>query len=373
MRTVSLVVLMTVGAVLVTSCGASEGDTSRENGASSATPEGIAEAEQDEQRWVRGAEVAWTSTADPIRTSGTIRGAREATVVSETQGVIEELSFELGQEVDRGDVLVALDAETERLQMEQAERRMEAAELELRATERLAERGSSSPAELARVRASTAGARAEYERAHKQFRDRRITAPVAGRIAAKNRAVGVGNYLSPNLEIGRIVDLDTLELEVSVGEGEISYLREGAPATVRIPSCPDLEPQTAVVASVAAGSDPETGSFSVLLRWDNECGERVRSGMTATATIEPAEAERVLVVPSSAVVEASGANYVFLADDGVARRREVEIGRRLGSVSEVTEGLSESDVVIITATSRLRDGDAVTVELGEEQESEESR
>lgn len=314
---------------------------------------------------VEAVEVRRAPLVTNVTASGVIRGIREARVVSETQGIISGTDIELGQVVAAGERLVSLDSEIERLQMEQARRQLETARVELRATEQLAERGSSSQVELARVRAAASGAEAAYEQAKKRFEDRSITAPIAGRIAAKSSSVTPGNYLTPGVEVARIVDLERLEMEISVGEGEVGYLEVGAPVRVNVPACPDVEAPGAEVASIAAGTDPGTGSFAAVIRWDNTCPDRVRSGMSANATIEPQGVERVLLVPSQAVGRNADGAFVFVAADGVARRARVEVGRRMGARTEITAGLSEGDLVVTTATSRLRDGDEINATVRE--------
>lgn len=300
-----------------------------------------------------------------VTASGLIRGIREARVVSETQGIIRGTDFELGQTVAAGERLVSLDSDIERLQMEQARRQLETAQVELRATEQLAERGNASPVELARVRAAASGAEAAYEQAKKRFEDKSITAPISGRIAAKSSSLTPGNYLTAGVEVARIVDLARLEMEISVGEREVGYLEIGAPVNVAVPACPDAEAAGAEVASIAAGTDPGTGSFAAVIRWDNTCPDRVRSGMSANAMIEPQGVERVLQVPSQAVVRNADGAFVFVAADGVARRARVEVGRRMGARTEITAGLSEGDIVVTTATSRLRDGDEISATVRE--------
>ncbi|NBF40472.1 MAG: efflux RND transporter periplasmic adaptor subunit [Spirochaetes bacterium] len=314
---------------------------------------------------VEAVEVRRAPLVTNVTASGVIRGIREARVVSETQGIIRGTDFELGQAVAAGERLVSLDSDVERLQMEQARRQLETARVELRATEQLAERGNASQVELARVRAAASGAEAAYEQAKKRFEDKSIAAPISGRIAAKSSTVTPGNYLNPGVEVARIVDLARLEMEISVGEREVGYLEVGAPVSVTVPACPDAEAPGAEVASIAAGTDPGTGSFAAVIRWDNTCPDRVRSGMSANATIEPQGVERVLQVPSQAVVRNNDGAFVFVAADGVVRRARVEVGRRMGARTEITAGLSEGDIVVTTATSRLRDGDEITATVRE--------
>ncbi|MFP4374501.1 MAG: efflux RND transporter periplasmic adaptor subunit [Spirochaetaceae bacterium] len=362
-------VLLVFGIIMtIAACGGGRGDDRAEGGedsGSAATPEAYEEG-SDGPRAVEAVEVSRAPLITNITASGVIRGIREARVVSEAQGIIRRTDIELGQDVAAGDRLIGLDNDIERLQMEQARRQLDTARVELQATERLAERGNASQVELARVRASASGAEAAYEQAKKRFEDRNITAPISGRIAAKSSSVTAGNYLSQGVEVARVVDLDRLEMEISVGEREIGYLEVGAPVRVSIPACPDVGAPDAEVASIAAGTDPGTGSFAVVIRWDNTCTERVRSGMSANVSIEPRGVERALLVPSQAVVRNGEDTFVFVAADGVARRTRVEAGRRMGARTEITDGLSEGDVVVTTGTSGLRDGDAIRATVRED-------
>ncbi|MDY7028007.1 MAG: biotin/lipoyl-binding protein [Spirochaetota bacterium] len=72
-----------------------------------------------------------------MKTSGTIAGIREALVVSETQGIVERLDFELGEEVDAGQVLLEVDDEIAALNMQQAEEQLENARIDYQTTENL--------------------------------------------------------------------------------------------------------------------------------------------------------------------------------------------------------------------------------------------
>jgi multidrug efflux pump subunit AcrA (membrane-fusion protein) len=82
--------------------------------------------------------------------------------------------------------------------------------------------------------------------------------------------------------------------------------------------------------------------------------------MTATARIRPGdESPTVLMVPTTAILEDDGEQFVYRAVDGVARRTVLQTGETLGSRTAVRSGLSEGDVVIVSALSRLSDGDAV--------------
>ncbi len=311
---------------------------------------------------VQAVEVRRGPFIDPVRTSGNISGTREAVVVSETQGIMQEVTFELGATVEEGDVLVALDSTVERLNMEQAEAQYRSAQLELETTQRLFEQGSASEVQLRRAEAGARGAQAAYQRARKAFEDRTIEAPFTGRVGSKGQGIDPGNFLAAGTQIARIIDTSRMQVTVAVGERQVLYLNEGDPARIQVAGCPEKIYQGEVFA-IAAGIEPATGGFSTVVRWTSECGPEVRAGMTAEVTIEPGELPDALLVPAGAIVSTPEADYVYRVENGVARRREIEIGERLGDRANVLSGIEEGDLVVVSALSSLEDGSRIQPEI----------
>ncbi len=307
---------------------------------------------------VEAVEVTRGSFVDRIEISGLIAGIQEADVVSETSGIVQEVRFDLGDTVERGQVLVRLDDSIERLAMEEAKSQADTAAVELSAAERLFENGNFSQADLSRARAAAAGAQARYQRARKAYQDQTLRAPISGAIATRDTSVTEGNYLRRGVVVGRIVDTRRFRLAGAVGEREVRYLQAGVPADVEIPACPEAAP-AATVTAVAAGSDPRTGSFPVIVEWDNSCGGTVRSGMTARALIRPKNAEEVMVVPAGAIVQRGEEHILLIAQDGVAAEKVVEVGRRYGGKAEIVSGLAIGDLVVTSGLSTLQDGDPI--------------
>jgi RND family efflux transporter MFP subunit len=150
------------------------------------------------------------------------------------------------------------------------------------------------------------------------------------------------------------VDLDRLEIEIAVGERELQYLEPGLPAEVSIPACGEAA-ASADVEAIAAGADPRTGSFAVVIGWESTCAQ-ARSGMNATVRIRPSSPDMQLVVPSAAIRNDIDEEYVFVATDGVVERRVIRSGRRLGDRVYVVEGLAAGEIIVTSALSSLNDG-----------------
>lgn len=303
---------------------------------------------------------------ETIGASGLISGIREAYVVSETTGIIEAVNFTLGQDVEKGELLVKVDDTIAKLNMEQAKNRYETAQIDLNAKEASFESGNVSRAALIQARSSYQGAKAEYERAKKAFEDCSISSPIAGSVASSEASVSVGNYLTPGSRVARIVDLSVLEVEIAVGEGEIGFIEMGARAAVEIPAVCEERTFDAEVVAVAAGSDPATGSFTVIVRWPNDCEETIRAGMSAEVTVNSRNTQPSLIIPSSAVIRRGEKRVVKTVDGDTVAEREVQIGRIVGDKTEVMEGVKEGDSVIISGLTVIGSGDTVNTVVVEQ-------
>jgi len=258
-----------------------------------------------------------------------------------------------------------VDNQIARLNMEQAQRQYETAKLELEAAERLHQSGNVSQAQLIKTEGETKGAKASYERALKVYNDCFLKAPIGGYIAEKDPSIALGNFLNPGFRAARVVDISALKLEVAIGEGEIGLVTPGAAASITIQT--STQPNhRGVVKAVAAGSDPLTGSYAVVITWPNTVDESVKAGMTAQVSVETINERESLIIPANALVRREGKYYVFLAASGKAKPREVRPGRRLGSRIEILEGIEEEELLITSRlTALLPEDDVKLTMLGE--------
>ncbi len=304
--------------------------------------------------------VARGSLADEIRASGTVAGVREAFVVSETQGIVKSVSFGLGDRVAEGQELLRVDDSIAALNLDRAKEQYEAARLELEATEKLAASGRASPADLTRARGNSSGAKAQYETSLKAFNDARLRAPISGVVASKEEVATVGATLAPNLRVARIIDTSSFRITVGVGEREVGLIEPGAAVKVYVPAALGEAFVEGSVAAVAAGADPATGSFPVVVSFRNGFSGRVKSGMAASVSIAARKAEPAVVIPSAALVRRGSEYAVFVDAGGTAEIRPVTLGRRSGVKVEVLSGLAEGEKLIISALTQLRPGVPVT-------------
>ena len=107
--------------------------------------------------------------------------------------------------------------------------------------------------------------------------------------------------------------------------------------------------------------DRKTRAFTVHIDIDNPDGELV-DGMFARVVLLTQQRE-ALAVPRDALIKlpGSGTHYVFVANNGVAKKTNVVTGLSDDDYVEIKSGIEEGDIVVTTGTSRLRSGTPVTL------------
>jgi len=235
----------------------------------------------------QASEAVTTPAARTIQSSGLVASGyvvarRQATVSAEITGRIKDVLIEEGAIVEQGEVLAYLDDERARIDLALMEAQyaasaqrarstraqMQDAQVQLERTRQLIESGFASEARLtgeqaqldsltAQLRAAQADLNAAQARVNSQidYIERHVVrAPFSGVVIAKNAQVG--EILSPvsagggftRTGIATLVDMESLELEVDVNEGQIQRVRTGQ----RVEAVLDAYPDWRIPASVEA-------------------------------------------------------------------------------------------------------------------------
>lgn len=349
-----LVALALAGALAAAACGGEEGAAAEARG----TP-------------VETATVEQRDLAVTISTVGSLEADASAEVSSQYSGVVSRILFEEGQDVAAGEVLVQLDGEKLRAELEAAEAtltraRAEAANLErqVERNEQLLAQGAISQQAFDDVRTSYESATARMEEARarvslarRTLQDATIRAPFTGRVGGRD--FDVGDYVNEGQPLFPVVDDDTLKVEFTVPEQYVGRLETGLPVRVRVRSQPErwYEGEVYYVSPVV---DRANRTVALKARVPN-ADRQLSAGQFADVRTVIEVRERALVVPEAAVVPRSGRNLVFVIRDGRALQREVSLGERQRGIVEVLSGVSRGDTVVIAGQQRLADSAAVAV------------
>lgn len=215
-----------------------------------------------------------------------------------------------------------------------------------RATESLAVASS----DIARAEAAIAEGEkgliaAEKTRAYHQARlnDTRLTAPFDGMVVVRHR--GAGDIAVPGSPVLTLISKKTLWIRAWVDETEMDRLAIGQPARIVFRSESEGS-YSGKVARLGKQSDRETREFVVDVAVD-ELPANWAVGQRADVFVETARSANALLAPNRALVRDKGIEGVFVNDNGHARWQSLKLGLRGREATQVTEGLTGNEVVIV--------------------------
>lgn len=188
-----------------------------------------------------------------------------------------------------------------------------------------------------------------------------VVAPAAGKILSLNAAKN--SYVGPTAPVAVIDSAPRLEISVMVSESLVPRLSLQNEADVTI-SALDLT-VTGFIQEIDEKANPQTKLYTVTL-WTQEEVEGLRAGMFADVTFRTDVSTDTIVIPTEAILTTSEGQNVFVVEDGKARYVPVVTGLTGNGVTEITEGLSAGDQLVVVGQSYLTDGDPVRIVSGED-------
>ena len=305
-----------------------------------------------------------------ITANGSLAAWQEAIIGAEANGLkITEVRVNVGDRVQRGDVLAVLQADTLRAELAQAEAALaeanasaQEAKAQSDRARNLQQQGFFSNAQLSQTLAADASAQARVQsaRAMVQLQTVRLSqtqvrAPDAGVISA--RQATVGSVVGAGTELFRLIRQGRIEWRAEVTATEIGRIRVGAPVQVKAASGQMLQGK---VRMVSPSVDAQTRNAIVYVDLPAATGS-ARAGMYAQGEIALGQSQAI-TVPQTAVVVRDGFSYVYTvgADQKVSQLK-VQTGRQSGDRVEVLSGLKADARVVASGGAFLNHGDTVRV------------
>lgn len=291
---------------------------------------------------------------DEIQALGTARANESVEIQPRVASLLEQINFEEGQLVGKGDLLVVLERSEIVAGLALAEANLAESESLYNRNMALSDTQAISVSNLETMLAKVKTDRALVEAAKARLDNTEIRAPFGGRIGL--RRVSPGSFVDTSTVITTLDDISTIKLDFTVPETFITVVSEGMTILARSIVFPDrvFEGQ---VKSVDTRLDPVSRSVQVRAVLPNEDGA-LKPGMFMTVDLQRDRGE-VLVAPEQSIVPEGTSQYVFVVNNGVAEKRAVTLGRRIPGQVVITSGLEVGEEIITEGTGKVSDGSVV--------------
>jgi len=292
---------------------------------------------------------------------GAVEADKNALIYPEAMGEIVAIPVKEGQAVNKGDVIMELDAKLVRSQIKEIETSYSFMKEMYEKQEKLWNQKIGPEVEFLKVKNDKEGLEQKMKTLKAQLELYIVRAPFAGTV--DEIAPKVGEAAAPQMPVARVVNLSQVYIKSDVSENYISSVKKGTAAIVYFSSL-DKSFVTSVNRS-GAYINANNRTFKVRFDIDNVSGELIPN-MLADISILDYALDSAVVIPTKIIQEDRQSNeYVYVMSDigGEVTVKKVVITTGMSYKGEtvILEGLSGKEMYIDQGARSVQDGDVVEV------------
>jgi len=288
---------------------------------------------------------------------GHIDAQDNVTAYSLAPGTIVNLYVKAGDHVNRGQVLVQLDNSVQIQSIAQTKAQLDLAQTTFQRQKNLWDQKIGTEIQYLQAKSSLEALEKQVEGLKQTANMYRIIAPISGTVDQMD--LKLGQVLQPG-QTGngiRIVNADNLKVKADVPESYATDINQGDNVKVVVPDANDsLMLKVTFAAKVI---DPGSRSFGIEIKLPQN--KAFRPNMTATIRVADYSKKNSIVVPLNAIQHSDTSSFVFIDQNGVAKKQEIKIGNTYGGKSEVISGLKGGEQIVTEGASDIEDGDKLRV------------
>ncbi len=305
---------------------------------------------------VEAVELDFETIEDRIHASGTVQANEHVELTAEASGIITDILFEEGREVQRGDLLVKINDSELQAEKQRATYRLNLAEQREERQRRLLERGGISQDDYDATLNEVNVLRAELQLIDAQIEKTEVRAPFSGLIGLKY--VSRGAFITSSTRIASLQEVDPVKIDFSIPERFIPRVEVGDQINFTVQGVDSTF--TGEVYAIEPRVDPETRTLQIRALSQNK--ERLLfPGAFANIVLILDAIDDALMLPTIAIVPELNAQKVFVYRDGKVEESRIRTGIRTSDKVQVIEGVSHGDIVLTTGLLQVRTGMEVEI------------
>lgn len=301
----------------------------------------------------------WQPRIDAV---GSLRAVRGADLSLEVAGVVEEITFQSGDEVQAGQILLRLRNDDDVAKLQSLEATAQLAQITYDRDVKQLKAQAISQAIVDNDEANLRNAKAQVAQQKAMVDKKTLRAPFAGRLGL--RQVDLGQFLSAGTVIATLQSLDPIFVDFLLPQQSVAQLSVGQTVRVKVDAFLGREFAGKIT---AINPKVETASRNIQVRATlPNRDQKLLPGMFATVELETGAPQRLVTLPQTAVSYNPYGSLVYIVDDKnkdaggkphpVARQVFVTTGATRGDQVAILKGVSEGDTVVTSGQVKLRNG-----------------
>ena len=347
------VVVVAAAAGVTVMKGSSGGDKQGMGGGPGGGPGGMQQ--QTQTTVVRAEEPETGNIYLTTELTGTVEPDDVVHVYAKASGDITAVNVKAGDTVTKGQVLFTIDTEqvdTAKNSVDSAAVNLQKAQSDLARMQILYDGGDLSDQEYEQYTNAVKTAQLQYNSAKTSYDQQvgysSVTAPISGKV--ESCSAEVYDRANMNGELCVISGEGEKKVTFYVTQRMLENLAVGDTLTVEKSG----KTYDAVINEINTMVDDATGLFKIEAQLAD--ADDAATGSTVKLTVTTGKAENVMTIPVDAVYYSGGKAYVYLYEDGKAKKASIEVGINDDDYVEVTDGLSADDLVVSTWSNNLYEG-----------------
>ena len=290
-----------------------------------------------------------------VQIQGRIDAQDNVTAYPQATATITAIYVKVGDHVSKGEVLAQLDNSVLIQNVAQAQAQANLSNTLYQRQKNLWDQKIGTEVQFLQAQTQLQTAQKQVASLRQQADMYRIVSPISGTVDQMD--LKLGQIASPGQAGIRIVNADVLKVKADVPESYSSTVNQGDSVKILFPDVSDS--LTTRVTFAAKVIDPTSRSFGIEVKLPHN--NEYRPNMTAVLKIADYSKRNAIVIPVNAIQKSDEGDYVYVNNNGFAKRKSISEGATSGGMTEVTSGLSKGDQVITEGASELGDGDKVKI------------
>jgi RND family efflux transporter MFP subunit len=332
--------------------------------------------EQDLVATVQIYDAAAGGTEEDVVLPGSVQPQTEAPIYARTNGYVRKWYTDIGTPVKKGQLLAELETPEVDQQLRQAAADFATARANdalarssaqrwqaLLATDSVSRQDNDEKqADAAAKHALLASAQANLDRLRELKGFKRVVAPFAGVVTARQTDIGalINSGAGNGAALFRVADIDRLRIYCQVPESLAPLIRPGIKVRLGVAVMPGKNFEAEVVRTADA-LDTNSRSLLVEIAADNSDHAILPGGFAEVHFHLPVAAGRPLIPVSALIFRSNGLQVAKIDAQQRVHLVSIKLGRDLGTQVEVASGLAVGEKVVISPPDSLSDGDQVRV------------
>ncbi|MDQ7816672.1 MAG: efflux RND transporter periplasmic adaptor subunit [Melioribacteraceae bacterium] len=310
--------------------------------------------------YVKVEKAARKNLPESLSLVGTVTANNDVNVISETSGKVLAVFAKVGDFKQAGSILFQVDDELKKAALMSAEANYEKSKKDFERFEQLYKERSASDAQFDQIKLSLSIAEAQYIVAKRQFNDTQIKTPISGYITARYADVGSTLQGSPQpTVVANIVDISRLKVKLNVAEADAFTLKTNDPVSVTVDVYPEKVFKGKIESIGSKGDEAHTYPIEIIIV--NERDNPLKAGMFARVEFNSINDRNSIVISRESLIGSIKQPQVFVVENGMAKLRNITVGKESGTFVEVLQGLMVGEEVVVNGQNNIVENTQVTV------------